>query len=214
MKEKIKVAVLVECHPFDIVSFQKMLWFFEDCECYVQALDLFVQDEENRENYDVVLYYNMTLPLPEEGGTLENYLNKVLGKKKQGIILLHHALLSFPKWDLWTNVSGVRVRCEDSFEYHQNETVKECIVDSSHPIVSGVRDFAITDETYRIGEPEEEGNTILITTDNSNSIQKIAWTRQYQNSRVFCYASGHDNCAYADDNFRQVLYQAIRWAAE
>lgn len=44
MDRRFKVAVLVECHPYDIVNFQKMLWSFEDCDCYVQPFDLFIQD--------------------------------------------------------------------------------------------------------------------------------------------------------------------------
>lgn len=37
MKEKIKVAVLVENDPYDVVAFQDMLDSLEDCRCIVQA---------------------------------------------------------------------------------------------------------------------------------------------------------------------------------
>ena len=96
MDRRFKVAVLVECHPYDIVNFQKMLWSFEDCDCYVQPFDLFIQDAENRDSYDTVLYYSMSLPLPEEGSDRYRYMVQELGNTKQGIILMHHALLSFP----------------------------------------------------------------------------------------------------------------------
>lgn len=214
MSNKLKVAVLVECHPFDIVNFQKMLWSFEDCDCFVQAFDLFAQDEVNQESYDVVLYYNMSLPKLAEENPVRKYLEEKLGNTKQGIILLHHALLSFPKWDLWTKVSGVKVRCEDGvFQYHQNETVNEHIMDASHPITEGIKDFTLVDETYIIGEPDEEGNKILVTTNNAQSIKNIAWTRTYKNSRVFCYASGHDNKAYENETFRKLIHNAILWAS-
>lgn len=211
MNQKLKIAVLVECHPFDIMKFQEMLWSFEDCECYVQALDLFVQDVESQDKYDAVLYYNMSLSLPENETPLMEYLQNKLGRASQGIILLHHALLSFPKWDLWTQVSGVRVRCEEGFEYHQNEIVHEHMESFNHPIVKGITDFSITDETYIIGEPEEPGNEIILTTNNAASIQNIGWTRMYQNSRVFCYASGHDNQAYGNASFREILHNGILW---
>lgn len=211
MEKKIQVAVIVECHPYDIVNFQKMLWSFEDCECYVQPFDLFIDDEKNRDAYDCVLYYNMSLPLPEEGSERKRYLEKQLGRTGQGIILMHHALLSFPKWELYTDVSGVNIRCEEQFKYHQNEEVNQHIVARNHPIVTGIEDFTIVDETYEIGEPEESGNEILIETDNSSGIRKIAWTRTYKNSRVFCYASGHDNAVYGDENFRRIMHQAIHW---
>ena len=135
------------------------------------------------------------------------------GEKSQGIILLHHALLSFPKWDLWTRVCGVKVRCEDGvFQYHQKETVREHIAEKNHPITKDMQDFSLIDETYIIGEPQEEGNTVLITTDTSRSIQNLAWTRSYKNSRVFCYASGHDGLSYGDDRFRRIILNGILWS--
>lgn len=214
MDRKIKVAVIVECHPYDIVKFQKMLWSFEDCECYVQSFDLFLQDEENRDVYDCLLFYSMSLPLPEEGSIRRRYLEEQFGQKGQGIILLHHALLSFPKWELYTEASGVKVRCEEQFQYHQKETVSQHILVKEHPITAGIEDFTVVDETYEIGEPEEDGNEILIETDNKSGIKKIAWTRDFRNSRVFCYASGHDDAVYADENFRRIMHQAIRWTSE
>ena len=213
MEKKIQTAVIVEGHPYDIVHFQKMLWSFEDCECYVQPFDLFIEDEKNRNAYDCVLYYSMSLPLPEENSSRKRYLEEELGANGQGIILMHHALLSFPRWDLYTDVSGVKIRCEEQFKYHQNEKVNQRIITGSHPITAGVEEFTVVDETYEIGEPEEPGNEILIETDNTSGIRKIAWTRTYKNSRVFCYASGHDNAVYADENFRKIMHQAIHWTA-
>lgn len=213
MDRKRKVAVIVECHPYDIVNFQKMLWSFHDCECYVQPFELFIEDVKNQDNYDCVLYYSMSLPLPEEGSLKKMYLEEKLGETKQGIILLHHALLSFPRWELYTQVSGVKVRCEESFKYHQNERVDQHIVGKGHPVVAGVEDFTLVDETYEIGEPMEEGNEVLIETTNTSGIRKIAWTRTYKNSRVFCYASGHDNRVYADENFQKIIHQAILWVS-
>jgi len=214
MGKKIQVAVLVENHPYDVVNFQKMLDSFTDFECYVQPVDLFVQDEDNKSKYDTVLWYNINWDPPAKDSHLRGYMENEIGGTKQGIILLHHALLNFQKWELYTEVSGVRLRGADGlFKYTQNQTVNEHILDSSHPITSGVADFTIIDETYIIGEPEEPGNEILITTDNETSIKNIAWTRKYKNSKVFCYASGHDNNAYADESFRTIIHNAIMWTA-
>lgn len=214
MENKCKVAVLVECHPFDVIGFQQMLDSFTDCECYVQAFDLFCQDKINRHLYDVVLYYNMSLPLLKEDSPVWDYLTNELGKTQQGIILLHHALLSFPKWQLWTDVSGVKIRCEDDvFQYHQNQRVEGHILDTNHPITTGITDFELLDETYIIGQPQEQGNHYLISTNNTNSIKHLAWTRSYRNSRVFCYASGHDNRTYSNIQFRTIVHNAIKWCA-
>lgn len=214
MSDKLQIAVLVENHPYDVVGFQKMLDSFQDCECYVQPIDLFVQDEVNKAKYDVVLWYNMNWNAPEADSVIRKYMENEIGNTKQGIVLLHHALLTFQDWDVYTEVCGLRHRGAGGlFKYTQNQTVKETIVDETHPITKGLSGFNLVDETYTIGEPEEAGNEILISTDNETSIKNLAWTRQYKNSRVFCYASGHDNKVYADENFRRVLYNGLLWAA-
>ena len=214
MNKKLQVAVIVEKHPYDVVSFQKMLDSLSDCDCYVQPFDLFVQDDENKNIYHTVLYYSMFWDCPPIDSPIMKYMAGEIGSTNQGIILLHHALLSFQGWDLYTDVSGQRNRGEDGlFKYSQNQSANQFILDAGHPITAGVSDFNIIDETYIMGEPEEPGNTILITTDNEKSIKNIAWTRLYKNSKVFCYAAGHDNNAFADSNFRKILHNAIRFTS-
>ena len=212
---KKQIAVLVENHEYDVVSFQRMLDSFTDCACYVQPVDLFVRDEVNRDTYDTVLWYNMNIPIPEEGTPLHDYMQNKLGTTRQGIVLIHHALLCFKRWDLFTDVSGVSVRLEDGmFSYHQNTPVKCVIHHASHPVTQGLHDFHLVDETYTIGEPDQPGNDILITAECSVGIKNIGWARQYKDSRVFVTASGHDNQVYADPNYRKLLHNAILWTSK
>ena len=215
MYKKLKVAVLVENHPYDVINFQKMFESFEDCECYIQPIDLFARDVDgNRELYDTVVYYNMNNPIPKEGSAIDKYMKEEAGAKEQGMIFLHHALLSFQRWELFTDICGLRVRGEGGiFKYTQNQNVNIKIAGIPHPITAGVGDFAIVDETYILGEPDEPGNQVLITTDNETSIKNIGWVRQYKNSRVFSFASGHDNRVYADPGFRKILHNAILWTS-
>ena len=210
--DKIKVAVLVENHEYDVVGFQRMLDSFVDCECYTQPLDLFVRDRVNRDAYDTVLWYNMNIPIPEEGTPLREYMEGALGEAGQGIVLIHHALLCFRRWDLFTDVSGVSVRLEDGmFSYHQNTPVKCVIENSDHPVTQGLNDFSIVDETYIIGEPDQPGNEILITADCRVGIKNIGWARTYKASRVFATASGHDDRVYSNDSYRKLIHNAIHW---
>ena len=213
MSDTLQVAVLVENHPYDVMEFQLMLDSFSGCKCYVQPVDLFVQDE-TRKKYDTVLWYNINWDPPKEDGVLKKYLENEIGESSQGIALIHHALLNFQNWDLYTQICGLKERGANvGFKYTQNETVASRILESSHPITEGISDFAITDETYRIGEPEEPGNTILISTDCKTSMNSLAWVRQYKNSRVFSYASGHDGKVYRDENYRKIIERALRWTA-
>jgi len=215
MMNKIQVAVLVENYEYDVVGFQTMLGTFTDCACYVQPVDLFVRDEANRDRYDTVLWYNMNIPIPDEGTPLRAYMQNKLGTAGQGIVLIHHALLCFKHWELFTDVSGVSVRLEDGlFSYHQNTLVKCVIRDKGHPVTQGLRDFDIVDETYIIGEPDQPGNDILITAECPVGIKNIGWARTYKKSRVFATASGHDNRVYSDFNYRRLLHNAIHWTSK
>ena len=213
---KLQVAVIVEDHPYDVINFQKMLNSFTDCDTYVQPFDLFVRDEDgNQDRYDTVLFYNMMWNSPPEDSPTMHYMKNGLGHTKQGIILLHHALLSFQGCALFTEVTGQRDRGGNgNFKYTKEQQVNQIISDTVHPITKDVRNFMIIDETYIMGEPEEPGNTILITTDNETSIKRIGWVRQYKNSKVFCYAAGHDNQAFANSDFRKILHNGIRYTAD
>lgn len=213
MNNNLQVAVLVENHPYDVIAFQKMLDSLEGCDCFVQPIDLFVQDTENRDRYDVVLWYNMNWNEPDADSALRKYMEQSVGTNGQGIVLLHHALLTFQGWALYTQLCGLSDRGGDHFQFHQNEMVNQHILPGNHPITAGVTDFSVVDETYSIGEPDQPGNTVLITTDNQSGLRQIAWTRQFRSSRVFCYASGHDNAVYANPSFRKILLQGLRWAA-
>jgi type 1 glutamine amidotransferase len=191
-----------------------MLDSLTDLTCFVQPVDLFVRDDDNRNNYDAVLWYNINWDPPEKDGPLEKYLENEIGAGGQGIVLIHHALLNFQNWDLYTALCGLKERGANvGFKYTQNENVRQHIVDPEHPVTKGIADFSVTDETYSIGEPEERGNHILVSTDNKTSIKNIAWTRQYKNSRVFSYASGHDNRVYADENYRKIIRRSLQWTA-
>lgn len=212
---KTKVAVLVENHEYDVVGFQKMLDSFEDCECYVQPVDLFVRDALNQLVYDTVLWYNMNIPIPEEGSPLRHYMENVLGSTGQGIVLMHHALLCFKHWDLYTDVSGISIRLEEGlFSYHQNTAVRVRVEDASHPVTQGIQDFTLIDETYTIGEPDQPGNQLLLSCECSVGMKNVGWARQYRNSRVFATACGHDNQVYGHEAFRMLLHNALRWTGE
>ncbi|MBB6733468.1 ThuA domain-containing protein [Cohnella zeiphila] len=208
MSDKLKAAVITEWHPVEMIPFQRLFREFEEFETYVQSLDIFCQDKDN-EQYDVVVYYNLSIPTPEADDARRKYLEERLGRSGQGIVLLHHAILNYGEWPLWTDVAGVSDR---SFKYYWEQTVRYDPTPADHPITRGLRPFAMIDETYTMAEPNPD-NEILLTADHPNSMKAIAWTRQYKNSRVFCYQSGHDDFAYRDPNFQGLLRRGMLWCA-
>jgi len=209
MKDKIKVAVITEWHPINVINFYKLFDSFDEFECYIQALELIAEDKSNIKEYDVLVFYNLSLAQPEAETARRVFSEKYLGSTGQGIFLLHHGILNYPDWPLWNRISGLESR---EFKYYQDQTVQFNIADPNHPITQDLSSWTMDDETYTLNEPNEDCN-VLITTEHPLSLKSIAWTRQYKKSRVFCYASGHDNLAYSNENFREVVKKGILWAA-
>lgn len=210
MSGKLKAAVVTEWHPFDVISFQRLFEKFDEFEVFPQPFDIFAKDDRNGE-YDVVVYYNMSFPAPLEGDPRRAYLEQKLGSTRQGIVLLHHGILSYEEWPFWDAVSGTQDR---KFKYFQQQTVRYSIESSAdHPITRGLGGFTLVDESYTMSEPTAD-NEVLVTADHPNSMRAIAWTRRYKNSRVFCYQSGHDDLTWSDPNFQQVLRRGMLWTAD
>jgi hypothetical protein len=209
MKGKVKVAVVLEWHPMDVVGFSRMFRAFRDLDCYVQSLEMLAKDEKNRQEYATVLFYNLSTPTPAPDDPIRMFLEGHLGRTGQGIFLLHHGLLSYPQWSIWAEVSGLPSR---AFTYHPNQTVTFEVAAPEHPIVRGLRPWTMEDETYRMNEPDAASRVIL-KAKHPQSLEAIAWTRTFGKSRVFCYASGHDQCAYEHLRFREIVHRGLLWTA-
>jgi len=170
--------------------------------------------EVDRDSYDVVVFYIMLMNGPVDEG-LPWYAGKPrsalehLGQSKQGILVLHHALLAYPQWPVWTGVVGIPDR---KFGYHIGESIHVQVADASHPITEGVAAWDMADETYTMADAGE-GSRILLSVDHAKSMKHIAWTRQHGKSRVFCFQSGHDNVTWAVPDFRRILARGIQWCA-
>lgn len=213
--DKIKIAVVVGYHPYDVPKFQKLFESIPDIEVYIQHMEQFVYSSKDvREEYNVVLFYNFHMETPvNEAPGYEGRIKEVLeslGDTKQGIFVLHHAILAFPNWQIWSDICGIQNR---KFGYYLEQNVHFNISDIEHPITRGITDFELLDETYTMDSAGEDSQ-VLITTNHPKSMKTIAWTRQYKNSRVFCYESGHDNQAYNNENFIRVVSRGIQWLSE
>jgi hypothetical protein len=216
LENKVRVAVVTGGHSFDVPNFHELFRNLEGIDAYIQHIDDFCSSpEEMRDSYDAVLFYIMMIETPTDDG-LTWFAGKPktalehLGETQQGIFLLHHALLAYPKWPVWNEIVGIEDRSLSS--YHIGETIKVEIANPEHPITRGLSAWEMVDETYVMNDAGE-GNEILLTADHPNSMKTIAWTRNYRNARVFCCESGHDNRTWSDPNFGTVVERGIKWAA-
>jgi hypothetical protein len=213
--DRATVAVVTGGHAFDVPAFHALFRGLASADCYVQHLEDYVSDAGKvRDEYDVVLFYTMPRGVPPEAGRgYEGRIRSVLeglSRTDQGILVLHHALLTYGEWSFWSDLVGIRNRELGSF--HIGTDVLVHIVDPDHPITRGMEPWDVTDETYVMDEPDA-GSDFLLTVDHPHSMRAIGWTRTLGKARVFCLQSGHDNEAYTNPGFRKVLERGIQWCA-
>ena len=213
---KVKVAVVTGGHGYNVIEFHHFFRSIPDADIYIQHIDDFCVSPENvRDSYDVVLFYIMMTEGPTDEG-LPWYSGKPktamerLGQTSQGLFIMHHALLAYTKWSVWSEIVGISNRSLGSF--HIGEKLNVNVANPDHPITKGLSNWEMIDETY-VMKDADEGNNILLTTDHPKSMKTLAWTRQYKNSKVFCLECGHDDRTWKEPNFHTVVARGIQWAA-
>jgi hypothetical protein len=213
--EMIKAAIVTGGHAYDVIHFHELFRSLVGVNSYIQHLDDFATSTEAvRDGYDVVLLYIMMMNgpssegLPGHCGRPKTALER-LGQTEQGLVVLHHGLLAYPHWSVWNEIVGISDRNLSGCQH--DETLRFNVVDKSHPITQGLSDWTMVDETYNMADAGP-GSQILLAVEHKRSMKTVAWTRQYKASRVFCLQSGHDNQAWANPNFREVLRRGIVWS--
>jgi hypothetical protein len=210
---RLKVAVVTGGHPYDVPNFHRLFSALPGIEPYIQHMDDFAGSPEAvRDAYDAVLFYTMLMDGPTDekqpwyAGRPRTALEH-LGRKPQGIFMLHHAILGYPRWPVWSDIVGIRDR---QFKFFIGEKFHVDIASPAHTITDGMKPWDMIGETYTMVEPAE-GSQILLTVEHPKSMKNIAWTRQYKKSRVVCFQAGHDNQTWENPSFREVLCRGLLW---
>ena len=214
----LKVLVITGGHKYDKVEFNTMIDSLENLECTIIETGkdpgtLF----EITDNfpYDAIMMYNFkqTLSVKHQ----ENF--KILLGKGVGLTIIHHALCGFPDWHEYEDIIGATYVAEEQtrdgvhipspiWKHDLDILIK--VEDSKHPITKGITDFTVHDEAYK-GWIYHDGNHLLLSSENKHSNHQIAWTRLYNDSRVFCIQLGHDKFSYENKNYHKLLKQGIEW---
>ncbi len=214
MSHQLKVAVIDGWHPYEIQHFHSLLRSYSDVDYYMQFWENWAcNGPDQYSQYDALLFYNMNIEMPAEDGFKEAVEKSVqhLGDTEQGIVLLHHSILSIPENSKWSELVGIDDR---EFGYHPNQRFTVKVANSDHPITQGLNDWEMEDETYTMKDTAEaDGSNILLTTEHDPSMSVLAWTREVGKARIFCFQSGHDHLTWDNENFRRVLHRGIQWAS-
>ena len=219
MANQLKVAVVTGGHPFDVVPFTQMIRALP-VDAYVQSIDDWSHDATAAAQYDAVLWYAMFGDLPADvtgkpkSAREEKWfstIKSVLGRREQGIVVLHHGIVSFKGWALWNEMTGIEARTENKYKFDQDVPIH--IENREHPITRGMKDFQTHDEIYKVGEPVTPAGEVLLSTTHPLSMRAIGWTHNFHDSRVFCLQSGHGPVTYQRPEFRQIIGRALLWSA-
>jgi type 1 glutamine amidotransferase len=217
LSQKIRVLLVTGGHGFEKEAFFKV--FQDNPDITYQAVEhpnahaLF--KAEAAKQYDVIVMYDFNQKITEEAKA--DFVARL--KDGKGLVVLHHAIAAYPAWpEYWniigahyylaaTNVHGVfkaRSAWKEGVDYRLH------IPDPAHPVTRGMSDFDVHDETYKWFDVAKECHP-LVTTDEPESNNVIAWAKTYKGTRVVYIQSGHGHDTYENPNYQQLLRQAIRW---
>ncbi len=219
---KIKVLLITGGHGFEKEPFFKV--FKDDADITFTAAShadaktgASAYERDDLLSYDVVVLYDM----PKEISETQKAKFLSLIDRGTGLVVLHHALVSYQHWPEYEKIIGGRYPEEDGksgkvteqIGYKHDEEVPVVIVAKDHPITAGLKDFTIHDEIYwgfRVGADVKP----LITTTHPKSGKPLAWTRTQGKSRIVYLQLGHDHSAYENPNYCSLVTRSIQWTAK
>ena len=202
----IRTAVVTGGHFYEVVELHRLFRSLDGVDGYIQHLDDFtLAPREERDGYDVVLFFTMLLEGPS--GERLQALEQI--RADQGVVVLHHSILAFPFspfWRRWTDLPNL------THSVDPPEPITTEIADPDHPVTAGFADWRMTDEIYRMGGPTVDSH-VLLCTSHAHSMRTLAWARETGGQRVVCYQGGHDHQAWTHPAYGAFLTRAIAWCA-
>jgi len=128
----------------------------------------------------------------------------------KGLIAVHAANSSFPKWSAYHKMLGMRWR-KNLANCRQNEHDVR-ILDKRHPITRGLDGFRIND-MIGVSFRKAAKIQVLATTHLQEADEEIplVFVRRFGRGRVFNTLLGHDVAAMLNEGFAEVLQRGAKW---
>lgn len=179
--KKINVLIVTGGHGYDPKLF--FSFFDKDPDITYTVADqkkpAEVWDRDDLLHYNVVLLYDFQREMTDA----QKARFQSLFDKGVGLIVLHHALLSYQTWPEYERIAGGKYLLDhelrDGVDVPESTYTKQMtdidvkVVDKSHPITDGLDDFTVHDELYR-GVPTGKDIHVLLTAED----KPLAWTRR------------------------------------
>jgi type 1 glutamine amidotransferase len=217
--EKLRVLLFTGGHDFEQPQFYQI--FKENPEITFTAVEhpkahAYLRPELAAK-FDVLVVYDMHQEISDQTkADLQQWF-----KSGKGMVSLHHSVANYQDWDEYERILGGRyylskktVRGVEKARsiYQHGVQFSVSVVDPSHPVTKGLKDFEIHDETYNLFDVGPTAKPLLATKEKT-SAPVIGWANQYEKGRIVYLQLGHDHFAYENPNYRKLIAQAIRWVA-
>lgn len=167
----VNLLVVTKGHPYDHNAFHALLADTGSTTTVVeQPAAQVILRPENVAPYDAVLFYDMWgIPFDpaDDGQPSTDYAQSIaaLLEAGKGIVLLNHALVQWPMWPLWREITGTTFRLTQgevngrivpgsgyrggAGQPDRNVTHRLSPAGAAHPVTKGLEaGFEITDELY------------------------------------------------------------------
>ena len=208
----VKALVITGGHEHE-TSFYSLFDGYEDLARMPVSSSTMAFQGDLRGKYDVLIMYDFSRDLDETGKkNLRNFVES--GK---GIVVLHHALLSYQQWPWWYEevVGGsYRLKTEGNVRSSTVKDAQQIFVtpEGEHPITAGIGPFHIEDEAYKRMWFSPRIRPLL-STDNPYCDPFLAWIGPCTSSRVVAIQLGHGPSAFGHPSYRALVHNAILWSA-
>ena len=123
----------------------------------------------------------------------------------KGFLPIHCASYCFRNSQQYVDMVG------GQFKSHETGSFSATILNSEHPVTSGLNPFETWDETY-VHHMLNEDKTVLMERVEGDHHEPWTWVRQQGKGRVFYTAYGHDLKTWDNPGFLALMEKAIVWA--
>jgi putative membrane-bound dehydrogenase-like protein len=157
----------------------------------------------NLARYDVLMVYaNIATAAPATERAIIDYV-----EAGHGFAPIHCASACFGNSKPLVALMGGR------FQSHQTAVFAPVIVNHDHPVMRGLPGYECWDETYVHADLNEGGRTVLAVRVDNGVREPWTWVREQGKGRVFYTASGHDERAWQNSGFQELLVRGVAWSA-
>jgi type 1 glutamine amidotransferase len=213
-KDAARVLVVTGGHPYP-TSFYSLFEGYDDMAWSHAFSQTQAFSKTMKDNYDVLVLHDMYNEIGEaEQGNLRAFVEA--GK---GVVSIHHAIVDYTNWPWWyEEVIGGKYFQKAEGEHPKSsfkegvEVIARPVAGVNHPVTRGIGPIPVDDECY-LNMWHSPGIKVLMETDNPLNDHPVVWIGPYAKARVVYIQLGHSEYTHRHPGYRQLVHNAVLWAA-